>query len=239
MRKINRLLYILGLILFLISVIPLLQITREIVTGWLIEHQYTIHHVYTEEDGFPTHIDVQEITVNDRHIKIVEEQTGKKANLTPFDIDEGVEAGDIVKIHLYVSGKEVTKADEIWLSNRDIGGRYFSWLDILKVNKQIAIIQRLTDDDVELNYSKWKIIWVDEKGDILEEKISYQKRAKHPLAVRLITFSGTSLIPIGYHSDVLTGYPSIFFPLIYPIVTGTAGFILWISAIIYRKKHRY
>ncbi|NPC91374.1 hypothetical protein HOO54_03730 [Bacillus sp. WMMC1349] len=103
--------------------------------------QYMIQHVYIE-DGFPTHIDVQEVTVNDQHIKIVEEQTGKKANLTSFDIDESVKAGDIVKIHLYVNEKEVTKADKIWLSNRDGGGRYFSWLDILKVNKQIAIITK-------------------------------------------------------------------------------------------------
>ncbi|NPC91373.1 hypothetical protein HOO54_03725 [Bacillus sp. WMMC1349] len=86
--------------------------------------------------------------------------------------------------------------------------------------------------------SKWKILWIDEKGDILEEKISYQKRLKYPLAVRLIEVSETSLMPIGYHSDILTGYPSILFPLTYPIATGTVGFVLWISAIIYRKTRR-
>lgn len=31
---------------------------------------------------------------------------------------------------------------------------------------------------------------------------------------------------MGYHSDILHGYPSLFFPLLYPYFTGLLGVIL-------------
>ncbi len=128
-------LLIIGLILFVISAIPLFQIVREEVTNWKLNIRYTIEQAYAEQ-GFPTTIDLQEIEINGRLIEIVEDQTGKKGSLTLWDREEGVEAGDIVKLHLLVDGKEVTQADEIWLSNRDRGSRYHSWLDILTVKEE-------------------------------------------------------------------------------------------------------
>lgn len=142
-----------------------------------------------------------------------------------------------MKLHLFVNGKEITQASEIWLSNRNRGSRYFSWLDILTVNEKVAIVQRLTDDHEPMNNRRWKIIWIDEKANITEDKISYQKREENPLAVRLINVSGTSLMSMGYYSDILKGYPSIFFPLIYPIVTGLVGILLCIIALVKRKNH--
>ncbi|MFJ7737657.1 hypothetical protein ACIQ2D_15185 [Lysinibacillus sp. NPDC097287] len=227
---------IFGLILFMISVIPLLLMVREVVTSWTIDLRYTIEQAYTEQ-GFPTTINVQEIDINGRLIEIVEEPTGKKASLTSWDSDEGVEAGDIVKIHLLVDGQDVTQADEIWLSNREKGGSYFSWLDILTVNDKIAIVQRLTDDDAAMDDRRWKIIWIDEKGKITEDEISYQERGDNPLAVQLIKVSGTSLVAMGYYSDILMGYPSIFFPVLYPVGTGLVGIALCSMAFRRRKKH--
>lgn len=228
-------LLIIGLILLVISVKPLFQMVREVVTDWKLNNRFKIENAYTEQ-GFPAIINVQKIKVKGHLIEIVEEQTGKKGSLTFLDKEEGVEAGDIVKLHLLVDGKEVTQADEIWLSNRERGSRYFSWLDILTVNDKVAIVQRLTDDDEAMENWKWKIIWIDEHGGITEDKISYQGRNKNPLAVRLINDSYTSLSSIGYYSDITKGYPSIFFPLIYPIGTGLTGLLLCIIAFIQRKE---
>ncbi|WP_139339557.1 hypothetical protein [Bacillus dakarensis] len=236
MKHRRRTALFIGLILFLVSAIPLFIMGRELFTGWQIDRQYSINHVYSEQ-GFPSIIDTQEIEVNGVHIEIIEEPTGKKASLTPWDEDEGVEAGDIVKIYLLIDGREVTSPDEIWLSNRNRGSRYYSWLDILTVNEQIAIVQRLTDDDAKMDERQWKIIWIDEKGDAFEEVISYQTRSENPLAVRLIGFSGTALMAMGYYSDLLMGYPSVFFPILYPILTGVVGILLCIMFFIQYKRY--
>lgn len=228
-------LFIIGLILVAISSIPLFQMIREEITNWKLNTRYTIKQAYSEE-GFPTNINTQKIEVNNHLIQITEEATGRKGSLTSWDKDEGVEAGDIVKLHLLIDGKEVTKADEIWLSNRERGSRYFSWLDVLTVNEKIAIVQRLTDDDDAMEDRRWKIIWVDEEGDITEDKISYQERGKNPLAVKLINVSGTSRMSMGYYSDILMGYPSILFPFVYPLGTGLIGIFICILAFLLRKK---
>lgn len=233
--KMRKKLLIIGLILFVISAIPLFQMIREVVTNWKLNNHYTVEHTYAEQ-GFPANIDVQEIEINGHLIEIVEEQTEKKGSLTPWDRDEGVEAGDVVKLHLLIDGKKFTQADEIWLSNRERGSRYFSWLDILIVNEKIAIVQRLTDDDEAMDERRWKIIWIDEQGGITEDEISYKERGENPLAVRLINFSDTSLMSMGYYSDILMGYPSIFFPIIYPVGTGIIGVLLCVFVFFQRKK---
>lgn len=222
------------LILLVISAIPLFQMIREELTDWYLNTRYKIEQTYIEQ-GFPTTIDVQEIEINGRIIEIVEEQTGKKGNLTLWDREEQVEAGDIVKLHLLVDGKEISQADEIWLSNRDRGSRYFSWLDILTVNQKIAIVQRLTDDDEAMKNRRWKIIWIDEQGDITEEKVSYEKRNENLLAVRLINEADASLMSMGYYSDITKGYPSFLFPLIFPFGTALIGILLCIIAVLTRK----
>lgn len=227
-------LIMIGLLLFVISAIPLFLMIREEVTNWRLDFRYTIEQAYAQ--GFLSNNNVQEIVLNGHLIEIVEEQTGKKGALSFWDRNEGVEAGDLVKLHLLIDGKEVTKADEISLSNRDRGSRYFSWLDILTVNENIAIVQRLSDDDEEMEDRRWKIIWIDEKGKITEEQVSYQERSENPLAVRLINFSGTSLMGMGYYSDILMTYPTIFFPLMFPWGTGLVSILLFIIASLQRKK---
>lgn len=229
-------LMIMGLLLLCVSAIPLFQMVREMIISENINNQYTIDHAYTLENGIGLTVDVQKLEVNGKTIEIVEEPTGKKASLTFFDEQEGVKAGDVVKLQLLVDGKEISNTDEIWLSNRESVSRYYSWLDILKVNEKIAIVQRLTDDDTAMERRQWKIIWIDEQGNIKEEKIAYQERGDHPLAVRVIGFSGTSLMSMGYKSDILHVYPSIFFPILYPFGTGIVGVLLGVISLFIRKS---
>ncbi|MGE7693923.1 hypothetical protein ACQKNC_07360 [Lysinibacillus sp. NPDC094177] len=236
--KLKGNIFFIGLFLLVISSIPLFYMAREVYIEWKIDSKYSIKQVY-EEQGLPTTIDHQDIEVNGRHIEIKEEPTGKKASLTFWDEEAGVEAGDIVKLHLFVDNKEVTTADEIWLSNRNQSSRYFSWLDILTVNEKIAIVQRLTDDDTNMDDRTWKIIWIDEKGKVKEDTISYQSRKENPLAVRLIGYSGTDLMMMGYYSDILTVYPTFLFPLMFPFGSVIMGILLCIIALFqWRKQYK-
>lgn len=226
----------LALLLLVVSWPPLFDMLRETWMDGRITGRYEIEHTF-ERDGFKTTVDTQELTINGLQITIEEIPTGQKAPLTFWDEEEGVPPGDIVRIQYYLNGKAISEADPIWLSNRDRGSRYYSWLDVLSVydketdEKYIYIVQRLTDDDANMAERAWKLIRISPEGEVSEETVSYADRSQHPLAVRLINYSGTSLMAMGYHSDILHGYPSLFFPLLYPFLTGVIGLIFLVVAI--------
>lgn len=209
--------FITGVILLIISSPPILCMISEIVTDSIIKGAYSIKNI-NENQG--------SIEMNGINIKIKEEFTGEKRKELSYDSNEGAIINDIVKIHLLINNKEATKADEIWIPNKDKGGRYFSWLSILKVNSRLAIIQRLSSNDAKMDDRQWKIIWIDKKGHIKEEHIFYKSRWKNPLAVRMIEYSNTDLMRMGYYTDILTIIPVIFFPFLYPILTGLVGLLL-------------
>ncbi|AWV34603.1 hypothetical protein MHH60_13005 [Paenibacillus sp. FSL H7-0716] len=223
-----------SLFLLAISFSPLFNYIREYIISDQINQRYEIKHAEKEYNP----INVQEITLDDKNIKIKEEKTGRKADLTLWDEEEKVLPGDIVKVQFLLNDQKISTADEIWLSNRDRGSRYFSWIDILTVKdrktgeEQINIVQRLTDDSQPMETRKWKIITIAQDGEVDEEVLSYAQRSNNHLGVRLIEFSGTSLMGMGYYSDVTKAYPSIFFPLLFPFLTGIAGLLLLIFLIV-------
>ncbi|OOG89990.1 hypothetical protein [Bacillus pseudomycoides] len=233
-----------SLIFLMVSIIPLFNIIREYWIEHKINERYEIHHAYQGTQGFEDIVDVPELTINDMNIKIIEEKTSKKAPLTSWDQDENVPPGDIVKIHFLLNDEESSKPDEIWLSNRHRGSRYFSWLDIVMVTdrltgeKQINIVQRLTDDNYPMEDREWKIITISQDNNVREKVLKYSGRSDNKLGVKLIDFSGTSLMSMGYYSDITKGYPSLFFPLLYPILTGMVGAVLLIISLVLFYKRR-
>ncbi|MDC2865076.1 hypothetical protein [Bacillus sp. BP-3] len=235
-----RFYFIFSFILLALSCVPMFHILRELWIATKIENTYEIHEAYIDKDGFESSLDVQELNVNGINLKIEEEKTNKLAPRTFFDVEDNVPPGEIVKVHLFINNKEVSTPDEIWLSNREKGGKYFSWLDVLTVKnkqtdeQQVYFVQRLTDDNGPMKKRKWKIICINQDGTSFEERFTYNERSNHNLGVELINFSDTDLMSMGHHSDIMEGYPSIFFPLLYPILTCLLGVILLIIAIILR-----
>ncbi len=242
--KVKHPLTLFGLFCLAISIVPLFLMARENYINNLMFDRYDIARAYTE-DGFPSALDTQKIEVNGFTIETREEPTGRKAPEPWWNIEENGEADDIVKLQLLVNGKEISNADEIALSVSDSGSRYWSWLDVLLVKdkkndeEQIAIVQRLSDDSVMQENYRWKIISIAEDGELSEEEIQYRTRSENPLAVRLINFSGTALISMGYYSDLLHYYPSLFYPVLYPFGTAAFGVILvLLGFFLQRRKKR-
>lgn len=234
-----------GACLLILSSYPLYLMFRE----WHIQH--TIMNRYLvlqadQKDDFPATLQSPEITAAGQHIRIVEKQTGRFAPQTPWDRDEHVPAGEIIEDQIELNGKPIADPTEMWLSNRQRGGRYFSWLDIVTVRdretgkSEAAIVQRLTGDNEAPEYRQWRIITVHEDGSWEQRRVTYKERSKDSLGVRLIMVSGTALLAMGYYSDILMGYPGLLFPFIYPWLTSLAGFIavliMAITAICKRRR---
>lgn len=233
-----------GLFCLAISAVPLFLMAREIYINNSMVDRYDISHAYIEQ-GYPTELDTQKIEVNGFTIETREEPTGRKVAESWWNTEEGAEENDIVKLHLLVNGKEISKADEIAPARDEGGSRYWSWLDVLLVKdkqsgeEHIAIVQRLSDNSVMQENYRWKIISVAEDGALSEEEIQYRTRSENPLAVRLITFSGTALMSMGYYSDLLHYYPSLFYPVLYPFGTAAFGVILvLLGFFLQRRKKR-
>ena len=231
----TRFLLATSVVLLAVSAVPLFSFIREFWVENQLNKRYEIHHAY-KQDGFERIIDRQNLLFNDKRIQIIEEKTGEKASLTPWDRDENVPPGEIVKIHFLLNGKEISEPDEIWLSNRNRGSRYFSWLDIVTIHdrvtgeQQIGIVQRLTDDDQRMEDRAWKILMIAQNGEVNEEVVTYSQRQENPLGVKLINFSGTVLMSMGYYSDIMKGYPSLIFPFVYPFGSALIGLVLlWVG----------
>lgn len=177
--KLKKIYILFGISLFLIaaSFWPMFQSFREFWAGYKINTQYDIQHAYERPDGWKDIVDSPHLTVNGLQIGIAEKPTGQLAPLTEWDRDENVPPGEITEIHFLLNGKQISSADEIWLSNRSRGSRYFSWLDILTVKNRstgessIKIVQRLTDDLIPLDSRQWKIITIDHKPERNRGKI--------------------------------------------------------------------
>lgn len=239
--KIYPVLVIVSVLLLLLSVGPAFNILRENYIGLKISNRYDIQYAFPEVEG--NHPAIPELTIEQINIKIKEEKTGRWAPKTPWDIEENVEAGEIIKLHIFVNDKEITSPNEIWLSNRDGQPKYFAWFDVLTVedrrsgNKLVKIVQRLSHDD-DHSEDKWKIITINEDGKVKEDRFTYSERSKHLLDVRVINFSGTGRNSIGYYSDILHTYPSLFFPLLYPICSFLIGLIL-LCIVTYKRFQNY
>ncbi|MGG3654732.1 hypothetical protein CN568_28930 [Bacillus pseudomycoides] len=234
--------FITSIFMILISCIPMFDIIREYWIENKIINTYEVHHAYTNTEGFEGILDVKELQIDNINIKIKEEETGSKFPLTALDKEKNIPPKEEVKIHLFVNNNEISTANAIWASNEPGGGRYFSWLDLLTVKnkktgeKNVYFVQRLTDDNHPMEKRKWKLIKINQDGSYKEESISYSNRSSNYLGVELINYSDTSLMSMGYYSDVLEGVQSIFAPILYPIFTSILGIILLLTAIILKVR---
>lgn len=71
---------------------------------------------------------------------------------------------------------------------------------------------------------KYRIILIDESKNVTEEKFKLDERATPLYRTSLIKRVHPSLI--GYRSNILSGWATIFFPLIYPVVSLFVGLVL-------------
>ncbi|PLS08106.1 hypothetical protein [Bacillus halotolerans] len=228
-----------GLLLIVISAYPIFVLLRENIIDHNVTNRYDIHYAYQDKQGYEPAIDTQNINIFNHHIRIIEAKTGKHAPLTSWDKDENVPAGEIVNIQYQLDGRDLSSPSEVWLSNRERGGRYFSWLEILTVKDRktdqnlVYIVQRITDDQISLEKSKWKIIRIHQDGTVKEKLLSYSDRSKDPLSVKLLNFSYVGGNSMGYHSDMYEVIPNVIFPLLYPLITFAVGCAIMIGILIF------
>ncbi len=83
---------------------------------------------------------------------------------------------------------------------------------------------------------KYTLYTVDEEGNVNNKSFSFSER--DDLQTELLNAGVLFPYSIGYYTDAWEGYPSIFFPVIFPFITLIVGFILIIVLLPIKKQDK-
>ena len=127
----------------------------------------------------------------------------------------------------------------------DDSNRYFTWatLGILREREgsKLFVIQRLPapqpapdrPDDSALEpggkeHYRWRILFLGCDGQISTEQFTFAERSSP--VYRAVLAGRTSPVMLGFRSGVWTVWPTLWYPLLYPWLSGLIGCILLIAA---------
>lgn len=107
-------------------------------------------------------------------------------------------------------------------------------------DEDLIIIQRLFEDSLSTSERdfKWKIISINKEGSVKTD-IFTRDNIDNPAYRRdLISKATVSPYALGYKSNLLHSYPSLFYPFLYPFGTMGLGIIFLVIGIVFRKKEK-
>lgn len=102
--------------------------------------------------------------------------------------------------------------------------------DVASGNSTLYIAEAIPDPH---DTDSYRIVSVHSDGRIDEESFAFSDRSYPPYRVLVIQY--VSEKPIGFYSNVMTTWPSLLYPIIYPIVTAVSG-LIFIGVSIIRRK---
>ena len=227
------LLFLLGITLFYISIPMSTQMIMELVHNKKMDKRYKITNV---SEGYPP---IESIIKFKNHIIEIEETIlDEEGYKDPWD-NEIVFADLSIKLN----GDEI---DTLKNHPMRIGGnglnRYYGEIAFLhledKKNEQTQFIvllkttrelqKEMPNGDiiggVPEEKLKFKLYAVNEKGEVNNQTFSFTER--DALQTELLNAGGLSPYSIGYYTDAWEGYPTLFFPLLFPFLTLVNGLIL-------------
>jgi len=216
LKRSNSLFWI-GLLLLSISAYPLFLMAREMQTNSAINKRYRFHGVY----------DSQSAMIGNHRISL--------SDTTPETSDQSARARGEVQID--IDGKNYAAAHnvEIRPAFHD-ANRYWGFLVLVKVEEKktgqsfLTLAQnvgvdsqvcRLPSGGYNFDYQRFRLISIDPQGVIHDETFFRKDRSDPVLRARLASFVAPS--PMGYYSDILCGWPSLLFPIIFPWLSGLVG----------------
>lgn len=115
--------------------------------------------------------------------------------------------------------------------------RYHGYFGVVTVKKEggerFVIIQRTSGTALTLDKNlSWRILSIDSRGQVQEDRFTFEELGEDPYRVNVINLTTTSPSSVGYHSDILLGWPSLIFPLAYPFGTALVGLLLVVIGLV-------
>ena len=233
---------LIGTILVLTSLPISTKMVMELIHNQKMNQEYKITNV---SEGFPP----TESTFNfkDHIVEIKETIKDEESYIDPWS-----NRVVIADLSLKLDGKEIDILKDYPIRLEEEGlNRYYGEIAylILEDNKngetQFVILLKKTRElqkempngdivgGVPAEKLKYTLYTLDEKGTLKNKSFSFSER--DALQTELLNAGAVVPYSIGYYTDAWEGYPSIFFPLIFPFGTLVIGFILILVYLPIRK----
>ncbi len=234
--------FLIGTIIFLISLPISTEMVMELNHNQKMNGHYKITNV---SEGFPP----TKSTFNfNGHIVEIKESIKDEVSY----IDPWSNKIVIADLSLKLDGVEIDILKDYPIRGEEEGlNRYYGEIAYLilvdkKVDKtQFIILLKKTRElqkempngdivgGVPSEKLKYTLYTMDEEGDLESESFDFSER--DALQTELLNAGGVVPYSIGYYTDAWEGYPTIFFPLIFPYLTLIVGFLLIIVFYPFRK----
>lgn len=150
-----------------------------------------------------------------------------------IDLLENLDNSEDVK--LLVNEVEIDLADQVKVNRSALLNQRYENLGFVFVEENKEKSERLLI--VEFNTVTWNVSSIDEAGNIeTRQEITEKVLDKDKYLVKVLKES--TLGPAYYKSSILMGYPSFYFPVLYPFITVILAIILILYGSFSLKKKK-
>jgi hypothetical protein len=212
-----RVAFILGVALLVISAPTLYLMSRERAIRSAVHTQYTVERIVPSKD--PGMYDsALSAELAGHTVQLVDDQPVKPHE--PFKLDDARVPGSVqvlVDGRVYSTPVAATIRLNFTDANRYWGFVYLMKLVDTKGPERLVVAEHLGGEE-------YRTISVFPDGHVVQDQFSYEGRCSPPVRADLIR----SVVPhpSGYCSDVLTYWPSLYYPILFPWISGALGAIL-------------
>lgn len=228
-----------GLILLISSVPILLQMAREEISNYQYKRRYELkqlNDLYPHELKTIQRFDVRGniIELSDTFVEGGYSQEDRRDNSVTIRINgQDYSSQSLVRIRPFYQD---SNRYHLWVAVADLRDK--------KLDQQWFVITQRIDDnygiwsgrpDYHSNY-RFRLLFIAPEGSVREETFRYADRATPVYRTALAALVSSS--PIGFHSDVYAVWPSLFYPVIFPWITGALGLILTVIGLAFRNQRK-
>ncbi|MGM8216431.1 hypothetical protein ACLIA0_12750 [Bacillaceae bacterium W0354] len=175
------------------------------------------------------------ISFYDTEVSVVDTFTGTK------DYD----AREKSNVELFIDKKNYAEPVQLEIRPAFLdNNRYHGYLGMLKLTnnstneEELVIIQRLFGEpfSTEEKDFKWKVIFINKEGEVKTDIFTRDEIDSPAYRKDLINKATVSPFALGYKSNLLHSYPSLFYPILYPFGSMGLGIIFLVLGIVVRKR---
>ena len=240
-RKINKSL-LWGLLLLVPSLYTTFLMAREAWLNNIVYSRYSITECFEDQPGQPIVSQIP-LSYTWHGQKVVLSDDFEKGNFPTDDRRAG-------RVKITINGKDYTSPwlVEIRPNDHDVN-RYWMQVMLVKFNdreartERLVVLQSFPDFDLH-EYNALhsdtltcRALFIDSEGTVTEDVFPFSERTS-PL-YRTLLARVVSPMQLGFYSNVMEVWPSVFYPLLYPLVSGVVGLILTIVGIVkYRRTSK-
>jgi hypothetical protein len=216
-----------GLFLLGVSVYPLALMAREVFTARHVRSLYAVQDV---NDSLATSIGSHRVGLED--------------DLEPA---ASAEARARTPVHIIVDGRDYgLPIDAVARPYFRDANRYWGYLRLKRITDlrsgvaNVVVAQALGAPPGTVRYDdrllRYRILSISDDGVVHEDVFTYPERGHPP--VRALAMNGVVPHPFGFYSDLMQVWPSLWYPLLYPWLSGLAGIVILLVVSLMKLRAR-